>query len=237
MGLVGVWQGLDDWLHIGQIALTLAVACLIFGLLGFIDDRYGMRGIGGFRGHFHALLRERRLTTGVAKAVGGGIAALCLGWFIARTGLLSDPIDDGWPVVITRPELVLPLTLLNAALIALAANTINLLDTHPARALKVWGVLLALLLVPMRGWASPMVFLALFAPALVIGLRDQAAKAMLGDVGSNALGAVLGLACAWDLGTNAKIAVVILLVAFNVFCEKFSVSKILDNWHARRKTA
>jgi hypothetical protein len=67
-----------------------------------------------------------------------------------------------------------------ALLVALAANTLNQLDTRPGRALKVY---LALAL-PLRAPARLAVLLLPY---------DLAERTMLGDAGSNALGALLGL--------------------------------------------
>jgi hypothetical protein len=67
-----------------------------------------------------------------------------------------------------------------ALLVALAANALNQLDTRPGRALKAY----LLAAVPLR---APLGVAVLLLP---YDLREMA---MLGDAGSNALGAVLGL--------------------------------------------
>ena len=70
-----------------------------------------------------------------------------------------------------------------ALLVGLAANAVNQLDTRPGRALKAYG-LGALLLgnTPKRA----------LAVAVLLAPYDLKEMAMLGDAGSNALGAVLG---------------------------------------------
>jgi hypothetical protein len=68
----------------------------------------------------------------------------------------------------------------SALLVALAANALNQLDTRPGRALKAY----LLLAVPLRAPAGLAVLL------LPYDLRE---RTMLGDAGSNALGALLGL--------------------------------------------
>ena len=70
-----------------------------------------------------------------------------------------------------------------ALLVGLAANAVNQLDTRPGRALKAFGVG-ALLLgnTPRRAVAA----------AVLLAPYDLNEMAMLGDGGSNALGAVLG---------------------------------------------
>jgi hypothetical protein len=67
-----------------------------------------------------------------------------------------------------------------ALLVGLAANALNQLDTGPGRALKVY----ALAAVPLR---APLL------PAVMLAPYDLREMAMLGDSGSNALGAMLGL--------------------------------------------
>jgi hypothetical protein len=67
-----------------------------------------------------------------------------------------------------------------ALLVGLAANTLNQLDTRPGRALKVYLAAA----IPLR---SPLAIAVLLAP------YDLRERAMLGDSGSNALGALLGL--------------------------------------------
>ena len=57
-----------------------------FGALGLVDDLAGDRSVGGFRGHLGAL-RRGRLTTGAAKALGGGGLSLLAGYLI-----VADPI-------------------------------------------------------------------------------------------------------------------------------------------------
>ncbi len=70
-----------------------------------------------------------------------------------------------------------------AALVSLSANGLNLLDTRPGRALKTFLAGAALLRGPTRAYVAVAVMLAPY------DLREMT---MLGDAGSNALGAVLG---------------------------------------------
>ena len=67
-----------------------------------------------------------------------------------------------------------------ALLVGLAANALNQLDTKPGRALKAY----ALAAVPL---GAPLL------PAVMLAPYDLREMAMLGDSGSNALGALLGL--------------------------------------------
>ena len=94
-------------------ALVL-LACLGFGLLGFVDDVLGTAADQGFRGHLRAL-GERRITTGMMKLAGGGALALVL--------VATARPTTGWRLV---PD---------ALVVALAANLVNLLDRAPGRAI------------------------------------------------------------------------------------------------------
>ena len=67
-----------------------------------------------------------------------------------------------------------------ALLVGLAANALNQLDTRPGRALKAYALAAILLRAPLR-------------PAVMLAPYDLREMAMLGDSGSNALGALLGL--------------------------------------------
>jgi UDP-N-acetylmuramyl pentapeptide phosphotransferase/UDP-N-acetylglucosamine-1-phosphate transferase len=182
-----------------------------FGLLGLADDLWGSRAVGGFKGHLRSLLAGRP-TTGAAKLIGGGLLALAASWL--RHG-------PDW----------LPL-LLDAALIALAANTLNLLDVRPGRAQFGFGVLAAVVAVASCLRPGPPVVLLLLAPiiaaALVEWWPDRSARAMMGDTGSNPLGATAGLACALALPLWGRGIVLAVLVALNVLAERASLSALIE---------
>lgn len=187
--------------------LSLA-AVLGFGILGLIDDIYGTREVGGFRGHIR-LLTKGKVSTGLIKAVGGGLVGLSIGAYAAGGDLA--------------------LGILYGLVICLCANALNLLDLRPGRAVSCWWLgMLALGLVPS---ARHMVVhvLPVFIPALWLSVLDRSAKVMLGDAGSNVLGAVLGLAIVMSLGLPAKIAIVILMAAVNIYSEKYSISRLIES--------
>ncbi len=186
-----------------------------FGLLGLLDDTIGARQtdakhIKGLRGHFRAALRDRKITTGFLKAIGGGLLALALGHQFGNASL--------------------PLTLLNAALIALSANAINLFDLRPGRACGVFLLVAiplttaALLLAPP---GTPPLALVVI-PTLIVWPQDAEAKAMLGDTGSNLLGASLGMAlCANWIPIPARAVALLLLIALHILTERISLTKLI----------
>jgi hypothetical protein len=187
-------------------------AALVFALLGWIDDRWGDRSIGGLRGHFRALAGGR-LTTGGIKALGGAAAALG----VAATLHGGRPVTAAWAAQV----------LLSGGTIALTANALNLFDLRPLRALKVF----ALAALPLwlagatAGIAAPIPagLGALLGAGAVYARWEARREAMLGDAGANLLGALLGLAAA-SLPWSAQAAWVAALLALHAYSERHSIS-------------
>ncbi|HEY7017656.1 MAG TPA: glycosyltransferase [Gaiellaceae bacterium] len=135
-------------------------------------------------------------TTGIAKAVGIPLVAL----------------------VTTR-------SLRKAALVSLAANALNQLDTRPGRALKAFLAGAALV----RGESSSYVPIAvLLAP---YDLREMS---MLGDAGANALGAVLGYGSVGKLTARGQILCIAGLAALTAAGETRSLGALIERTPALR---
>jgi UDP-N-acetylmuramyl pentapeptide phosphotransferase/UDP-N-acetylglucosamine-1-phosphate transferase len=193
---------------VAAVSRRLTVEAVIgFGLLGLLDDVLGRTSGGGFRTHLRAA-RRGHITTGMVKLVGGVLVAV-----VVAAGV--EPLSAGW-------------LLLDAAVVALAANLANLLDRAPARATKL-GLVGFAVLVAVEGADH-----ALVGPAMVVGgaaalavpeLREQV---MLGDTGANVLGAALGLAAILVLGHSALVVVTIVLAAANLVSEWVSFSAVID---------
>ena len=157
---------------------ALAAAGTGAAAFGGYDDLAGSGSRRGFRGHLGALVHGE-VTTGAVKL--GGIGA---------TGLASAMLLGGGPADVA----------VNAGLVAGGANLLNLFDLRPGRALKVAlasGTLLAAGARggPSRAGALPAVAAPLGAAAALLP-EDLGERAMLGDAGANALGALLGVAAA-----------------------------------------
>jgi UDP-GlcNAc:undecaprenyl-phosphate/decaprenyl-phosphate GlcNAc-1-phosphate transferase len=190
--------------------VTTLYVVVITGMatLGLLDDLFGARDAGGFRGHFKKLLLERKFTTGAFKAIGGGVFALGVAWFVSES-------TSEW--------------LVNALLIALSANALNLLDVRPGRALA--GFVIGLIFASgvagfaLTGWWP---LAALLIPTVALAGTDVTGRAMMGDTGSNALGGAVGLTLAIDGPPAAKIAAVVLLLALHLFCEKYSLTEVVE---------
>ncbi len=148
----------------------LLVAALGFFAVGLLDDLAGSGRSRGFRGHLRAVARGE-LSTGAVKAFGGAAIALVVGAL--------------W-------EASLAPALLDAAIVALSANIVNLLDLRPGRAAKVF--LIAWVVLAAATWGSAYVVLSLPVAAATVAwlVPDLGERGMLGDVGANLLGAVPG---------------------------------------------
>ena len=118
--IAGVFFYTVEWMSQGIHVATAATYFLVtfaFGTLGMLDDVNGDRSVGGFRGHIGAVQPKGRLTTGLGKMIGGAGVSLVAGFLPVQSG------SSG-----ARRSLA-------AILIALTANTLNLLDLRPGRSL------------------------------------------------------------------------------------------------------
>lgn len=188
--------------HFGIVLVVLG-----FFALGSIDDLSGAGQAKGFKGHFSEL-RRGNVTGGAIKALGGGAIAFLAG------GL--------W-------ELELGPALIDAAIIALTANLINLFDLRPGRATKVFFI--GWVPLAIAGIAEP--YLPISAPvAAAAGIwlwADLKERAMLGDAGANLLGGALGSCICLAIDGTAKSATLAFLIAMTALSEKFSFTEIIDN--------
>lgn len=186
---------------------AVGLAVVGFGLLGFVDDILGSGRDRGFRGHVRGVL-QGRLSAGGLKLVGGGALAVVVAHVAGSDSL-------AWLLV-------------DAVLIALAANLLNLFDLAPGRALKVAVVAFAAIAV--AGGASP----SLRAPAIAIGAGlalawpDLRERLMLGDTGANPLGAVIGLSLVLTAAPTTRVLVMVGLIALNGASEVVSFSRVIE---------
>ncbi|MCW3030882.1 MAG: hypothetical protein JWM66_1015 [Solirubrobacterales bacterium] len=198
---------------------TVPIALYALGVLalGLVDDTLGEhrdaspqlakgRPVRGVRGHGAALLRGE-LSTGALKAIGS------LGLALLATSMLG--LSNGrW--------------LLATGVLVLATNVFNLLDLRPGRALKAF-VLLGLGVGLGSGEARPLWAIGLFAaPALVAGVYDVRERAMLGDTGSNLLGALAGLWLVLALSGSGQVIALALLAALTFYGELRSISDFVE---------
>jgi UDP-GlcNAc:undecaprenyl-phosphate/decaprenyl-phosphate GlcNAc-1-phosphate transferase len=219
LGALGV--GSESGLTQARLAVLFAV--FGFGFLGLVDDLTAHGEDRGFKGHLGAL-REGRVTTGLLKLVGGAAIAVVI---VATPGFKSG-----------RTLIV------DAALIALAANLGNLLDRAPGRTIK-FG-LVAYVPIAIAVGTAPIGIAVAPVMGAALGLLpdDLRERLMLGDTGANVIGAVLGLAVVLGSRESIRIAVMLVLLAVNVAAELVSFSRVIDavpplrwfdRWGSRRE--
>jgi len=204
LAVEGLWAVIDGaGVHHVYVLITLA-----FGALGFVDDLLGTGADGrGFTGHVRALLGGR-LTTGGLKLFGGGAAAL-----IACAAVDRDRVGR---------------LLVDAALVALAANLANLLDRAPGRTLKVGAVCFAALAIA-AGLDRDLAGVAVAVGAFVALLpADLGERLMLGDTGANPLGAVLALGLVLVAPFEVRVGALVVVLALNLVSEAVSFSAVID---------
>jgi UDP-GlcNAc:undecaprenyl-phosphate GlcNAc-1-phosphate transferase len=193
--------GLRQW-----IVYVIGVA-----MLGLLDDALG-RGAEadtprGWRGHARAVLAGG-FSTGAIKAVGAFALAAYAVSGRGREGI--DYVGD-------------------LALLLLATNLFNLLDLRPGRVEKAFGLLLAGLC--LGAWSdTPLTMLGIFIGPVAIGayftLRE---KAMLGDSGSNLVGALAGISMLVTLGDTGRWIALAIVAALTIFGEFRSISKSIES--------
>ena len=179
--------------------------------LGFLDDSLGQGEEAstprGWRGHARAL-REGSLSTGAIKALG---ALALAAYVVSGRGL------ESWRYIA------------DVALLILATNLFNLLDLRPGRAEK--GLALLGLGLCVGAWTyAPIELLGIFAGPILVGaaftLRE---RAMLGDTGSNLLGAVGGVWLLTTLSEDARLIALALVLGLTIYGELRSISATIES--------
>jgi len=179
--------------------------------LGFLDDSLGAGAQEGtprgWRGHARAIL-EGRLSTGAIKAIG---ALALAAYVVSGRGLESFEY------------------LADVALLILTTNLFNLLDLRPGRAEK--SLLLLGLGLCLGAWsAEPVELLGIFAGPVLVGawftLRE---RAMLGDTGSNLIGAIAGVWLLTTLDESGRLIALALVLALTIYGELRSISRAIES--------
>ena len=179
--------------------------------LGFLDDSLG-RGEAvatprGWRGHW-AALRSGSLSTGAIKAIG----ALALAAYVVSGRGLED-----WRY------------LADVLLLLLTTNLFNLLDLRPGRAEKGLALLGAGLC--LGAWTlAPLELLGIFVGPVIVGAwLTLGERAMLGDTGSNLIGAIAGVWLLTALGPDARLIALAPVLALTIYGEIRSISATIDS--------
>ena len=130
----------------------------------------------------------------------------------ATTGVLKLVAIPLWGLVRTR-------SISGAVLVGLSANAVNQLDTRPGRALKAF-LLVSLLVGNRQKQAVGLV--VLLAP------YDLSEMTMLGDAGSNALGALLGLSSVKRFAGWRRLSAIAALGALTAYGERKSLGHLIE---------
>jgi UDP-N-acetylmuramyl pentapeptide phosphotransferase/UDP-N-acetylglucosamine-1-phosphate transferase len=191
---------------------ALVAAAAGAGAFGGYDDIAGSGAKRGFKGHLGALAHGE-ITTGSVKL--GGIGA---------TGLAAA-LCTGGPAVDVA---------INTALVAGSANLLNLFDLRPGRAIKVTlaaGLPIGLTQLARpaagRGRGGVATVAAPLGAAVALLPDDLGERAMLGDAGANALGAMLGTAAAGSLSRRSRLALLAGVTGLTAASEVVSFTKVI----------
>jgi UDP-GlcNAc:undecaprenyl-phosphate/decaprenyl-phosphate GlcNAc-1-phosphate transferase len=199
--------GVGDYTGLSLARSEMLFAVFGFGFLGLVDDLAAVGSERGFRGHLGAL-RQARVTTGLLKLVAGAAIAVVL---VATPGFKSG-----------RSLIV------DALLIALAANLGNLLDRAPGRTIKGALVVYVPLAFVLGADSAGVALAPVMGAAFGLLGDDLHERLMLGDTGANVIGAALGLGVVLGTEESTRIAVMLLLLLLNVAAELVSFSDVID---------
>lgn len=187
-----------------QEGLALAAGLLSLAFWGYRDDRSKEKETKGFRGHFGVLWRERRATSGIWKAVGGGSTAVLV------AGVLAPSF---WP------------WLLASCLLAICPNLLNLFDLRPARAIKVFWLLI---LTGVFAGGFHLGVLPVVVSTCLLFRHDARGQLMLGDTGANVLGFAAGFFLVTSIPWQGQLLLLALFALLHVLAEFVSLSQLIQ---------
>ncbi len=194
-----------------DFAQTALVVTLGYAFIGLLDDLAGSKSSQGFKGHIKSLLKGQ-LTTGALKLFGGPIIA-----FFAFSGGIES--RGFLPVII------------DSLTVAIIANTFNLLDLAPGRSSKYMLIFAVSTFFLNVNRDFLIVIIGVLIVTMLLDLRE---KFMLGDVGANLFGALLGFYLVSEISDETTLIVFFVFVALNLVSEFISFSKIINSiWPLR----
>ncbi len=188
--------------YLSYLALVLSM-----GFAGVVDDLIGDIKVKGLVNHIKSTLRGK-MTTGFLKALTGFLMSC-----IVSLGMTNSYIEF----------------IVNVLIISLFANTLNLFDLRPGRAVKVFLAVSFILLAASIGRLVEALPIIILNVAAWLYIRyDLKEVCMLGDTGANILGITLGYYSTLMLDFNFKLLVLAILVILNAISEKLSITEIID---------
>ena len=130
--------------------------------------------------------------------------------------------------MLAEPDAAAGEYLLAAAVLVLATNVFNLLDLRPGRSAKALVLLGAGLLIG-SGRGDPFFAVSLFVGPILVALPFELREAaMLGDTGSNVIGAVAGVWLVLTLSTLGQAIAAGVLLVITVYGEFRSISELIE---------
>ena len=209
-----------------------------------LEHRSTVRDLAGFV-HRGRQLRDLLLAFGPQARNHRGLRLPLVGWVLGLAEPQAAPVallgvaDDLWSgeergfrahlssgsttgvlklVGIPAYALLRTRSLSSALLVALAANALNQLDTRPGRALKAFG-LASIVVRPSR---------RALATAVLLAPYDLREMTMLGDSGSNALGAVLGFSSVERFSRRQRWSAIAALAGLTLLGERRSLGALIE---------
>ncbi|MHB8511422.1 MAG: hypothetical protein ACYDCC_04515 [Actinomycetota bacterium] len=181
-----------------------------FAALGLFDDLTStLDGSSerGFSGHMRALARGK-LTSGGIKMLAGAALAFAI----------AVPLTNAKGFIYA---------LLGGIIIALFANVSNCFDLRPGRSSKVFLVAA----IPLAALSGPerAVMLAGIGAIVAFLPFDLRERAMLGDAGSNAIGAFLGTCIVASSSRGVLLLVAAILALVQVAAETITLSSVIES--------
>jgi hypothetical protein len=200
----------------GPLRRSAFVATASAAIAGAFDDLLAPRieqgSDKGLAGHVRAL-RSGRVSGGVVK-----VAVIGTGSLIAAARL---------PAAGTRGRVS---GLVDAGLIAGSANLLNLFDLRPGRAAKV-ALIGCAAIAAGGGFVPPLAAVAAASAATLPG--DLSERTVLGDLGANSLGAMIGVTLA-AARPRVRLTGLIAVAALTLASERVSFSRVISDVAALR---
>jgi len=197
---------------INQTIFLFTVFIFGLGCLGWIDDFQGNTEIKGLKGHFRAFFVERKITSGLLKAIGGTLLSIYVSF-----SMFQGQIIEG---------------IVSSLLLIFSIHLFNLLDVRPSRCIKSFWLFLALFVLPFVVNVPTIMFTYIFPILLSTSLLfhlDRRRIIMLGDTGSNVLGGVYGFLVISYTPIGVQWFVLILFAMLGLISEKFSFTRYINN--------
>lgn len=198
---------LPSWLHLN---IPIVLMLTIVFLAGWIDDKWGDPHVKGIRGHIRQWWDDGTVSTGLLKL------------FLISFMALWGAIEQGGKIGIILIQFVV---------IALSANTMNLLDLRPGRALKAYflcSLFIILYGLYTEAWHAFDFTWSLVISAFFVLIPDMRGRAMLGDMGANLLGFHVGYMAISTLSVPMLLVGMAVLAWLHIYAERCSISTFIE---------